>query len=221
MKHTYIIGNWKSRKTVSEAKEWFEKIAQMQQMFGSLENKTVILCPPFHLLELCSSLVQQYTLPLSLGAQDVSPFGIGAFTGEVAAEQLKEFVQYVLIGHSERRQHFQETDAMIAQKAQQVLSAGITPVVCVQGKETLVPEGVQMIAYEPVFAIGTGNADTPDDAESVLSFFKGKGITTTIYGGSVNPENVASFTHQLSIDGVLPGTDSLDPTLFTNIIANS
>lgn len=220
MKQTYIIGNWKSHKTLSEAKEWFEKIAQMRNDFDGLENKTIILCPPFHLLPLCSSLIQEYHLPFSLGAQNVSQFDMGAHTGEIAASQLKEFVQYVLIGHSERR-NMGETDEIVAQKAAEALQSGLKPIVCVQGKETPVPQGVTMIAYEPVFAIGTGNADTPEDAESVLHSYKEKGMTITIYGGSVNPDNVASFTHQSSVDGVLPGTDSLDPQLFTNIIKNS
>lgn len=219
MKQTYIIGNWKSNKTVSEAKEWFEQVRILPINVDS--NKTVILCPPFHLLPLSSALIQEYSLPFHLGAQDVSPFAMGAYTGEVNAEQLKEFVQYVLIGHSERRQHFSETDEMVAQKAQEVLKAGLQPIVCVQGKETSVPEGVSMIAYEPIFAIGTGKADTPEDAEEVLRFFKGKNITTTIYGGSVNPENVFSFTSQPSVAGVLPGKDSLDPQLFIDIIHNS
>lgn len=221
MKQTYIIGNWKSHKSISEAKEWFAAISQMKSQFEHLENKTIVLCPPFHLLELSLSLISQYSLPFSLGAQDVSPFEIGAYTGAIAAEQLKEFVEYVLIGHSERRQHFGDTDEAVAQKSSRALAAGLKPVVCVQGKETPVPEGVTMIAYEPVFAIGTGKADTPEDAEDVLKFFRGKGLETTIYGGSVNPENVASFTSQSSVSGVLPGTDSLDPHLFANIILNS
>ncbi len=220
MKKIYIIGNWKSHKTVSEAAEWFEKISHLKPQFSNLENKTIILCPPFELLSLSSALIQEYALPFILGAQDVSPFDEGAHTGEIAAVQLKEFVQYILVGHSERR-NLGETDEIVAQKSQQVLKAGLIPVVCVQGKETPVPEGVHVIAYEPVFAIGTGIADTPEDAEEVLKFFKEKGMTTTIYGGSVSPENVSSFTTQPSVDGVLPGKDSLNPQLFADIITNS
>jgi triosephosphate isomerase len=222
MKNTFIIGNWKSHKTKKEATEWLEKLAALfKEEAVSYEDKTIILCPPFHLIPLVSSLIHQYQLPLKLGAQDVSPFAQGAYTGEIAASQLKEYVEYVIIGHSERRKYFGESDEIIAQKTKQVQEAGITPLVCVQSSDTPVPEGVTMLAYEPIFAIGTGNADTPEDAEKVLLTFKNKGIQTTIYGGSVNPENVMSFTNQASIDGVLPGTDSLDPDLFFHIIQNS
>lgn len=221
MKHTYIIGNWKSHKTISEAREWFATISSYKSQFDNLTDKTIILCPPFHLLQLSSACIQEYALPFSLGAQDVSPFAMGAYTGEIAAEQIKEFAEYVLIGHSERRKNFAETDEMIAQKVQKALEAGLKPVVCVQGKDTPVPQGVTMIAYEPIFAIGTGNADTPEDAEDVLKTFKEKGFESTIYGGSVNPDNVNSFTSQPSVSGVLPGTDSLDPQLFANVILNS
>jgi len=222
MKNTFIIGNWKSHKTSKEATEWFEKLATLfKEETLSYENKTIILCPPFHLLPLVSSLIHEHQLPLQLGAQDVSPFEVGAYTGEVAASQLREYVDYVIIGHSERRKYFGESDEVVAQKTKQALGAGITPLVCVQSIDTTVPHGVSMIAYEPVFAIGTGNADTPEDAEKVLQTFKDKGMQITLYGGSVNPENVASFMKESAVDGVLPGTDSLDPDLFFHIIQNS
>lgn len=220
MKTIHIIGNWKSHKTSDEAREWFGEIAKIEEVKHLPEDKKVVLCPPFHLIPLVSALIQEYQLPFSLGAQNVSAYGTGAHTGEIAAEQLKEYASYVLIGHSERRQ-MGETDELVNEKAQKALQSGLIPVVCVQGKETPVPTGVTCIAYEPIFAIGTGNADTPEDAEDVLRFFKEKGMTTCIYGGSVNPNNVASFTSQPSVDGVLPGTDSLDPIKFAAIITEA
>lgn len=220
MKTIHIIGNWKSHKTSLETRQWFEDIAKVRDLSSAVQDKKVILCPPSHLLSLSSALIQEYQLPFVLGAQDVSPYDIGAHTGEIAGKQLKEFVQYVLIGHSERRR-MGETDDIVAQKSQRAREVGLIPVVCIQGKDTPVPDGVTIVAYEPVFAIGTGNADTPEDAEEVLKFFKGKGIATCIYGGSVNPENVASFTSQPSIDGVLPGTDSLDPSKFAAVITQA
>lgn len=218
MKSTYIIANWKSNKTVSEARQWFSQISNDQY---SITNTQVVLCPSFPLLSVCKELINKYSLSWKLGAQDISPFPSGKYTGEVNAIQVKEFADYVIVGHSERRQHFGETDDVITQKVKQAISAGLTPILCVQGKDTPVPEGVKIIAYEPIFAIGTGNADTPQDAEDVLSFFKGKGIEIGIYGGSVTGDNIAGFLSQPSIDGVLPGTASLDPSAFSSLIAHA
>ena len=179
MNKTYIIGNWKSNKTSSDVRGWFESISQMKSEFGDLDNKAIILCPPFHHLALSSALIQEYELPFELGAQDVSPFEMGAYTGEIAAAQLKEYVSYVIVGHSERRKNFSETDEMVAAKVKMALKEELKPIVCVQGKDTPIPEGAKIIAYEPVFAIGTGKADNPEDAEEVLKFFREKGIETT------------------------------------------
>ena len=164
--------------------------------------------------------------PLLVGAQDLSPFSEGAFTGEEPAKFLKQFVDLAILGHSERRQNFGETDEMVAKKVTQALDNQIIPLVCVQGEETPVPEKVNLIAYEPIFAIGTGNPDTPENASKVAGGFKRKygspaGGLEVLYGGSVKSENVKSFLSAEFISGVLVGGASLNPEEFVKIIQST
>lgn len=214
MKQPFIIGNWKSHKTPNEVAEWF---AQISPSVRSLEA-TVILCPPFPLLPQCKELIKKQQLPWKLGAQDVSQYPVGKHTGEVSATLLKEFVEYVLIGHSERR-HMGETDAILFEKVKRVQEVGITPIFFVQGKDVAIPQRIPVVAYEPLFAIGTGKADTPEDAEKIAHFFKTeKQVPTVLYGGSVDDKNVSVFMSCSSIDGIVPGTASLDPVVFSHIL---
>ena len=212
MKPLFIAGNWKSNKTLAEANEWLGKFNKTG------ENITVVLCVPFTLL----SIVASKSPSFSLGAQDVSPFAEGAYTGEVSARQIKEFADWVIIGHSERRKHFGETDELLQQKVTQAKTAGLKIIYCVPDEQTIVPPGVDVVAYEPVWAIGTGKTDTPENANAVITAIKAKTqVPTVIYGGSVTQENVGSFVAQSAIDGVLPGGASLDPVAFSALIANA
>lgn len=207
MKNILVVGNWKSNKTVGEAQEWLAKFKNA--------NKNVILCVPYTLLPIMKG-------PFMLGAQDVSPFGDGAYTGEISARQIKEFADWVIIGHSERRKNFNETDEMLAKKAEQAKLAGLKIIYCVSDDTSPVPAGVDVVAYESVWAIGTGRSDTPENANTVIATIKAKSqISTVIYGGSVTAENVASFIKQPAIDGVLPGGASLDPEKFSALIQNA
>lgn len=207
-KNLWIIANWKSNKTVQEALEWVAKVGpQIPQVLK------VVVCPTFSALSEIKKAAAPF--PLLVGAQDLSPFGVGAYTGEEPATLLSQFVDLALIGHSERRQNFNESDEMIAQKVRQALDHQIIPLVCVQGKDTPVPEGVNLIAYEPIFAIGTGNPDTPENANEVALNFKDLEV---LYGGSVTPENVGNFIAQENISGVLVGNASLDAEEFLKII---
>ncbi len=220
MKKLLIVANWKSNKTVSQAKEWLEGL-QIEDL--GIKNKEVIICAPFTLLPFLRSYFLHPTSDIQLGGQDVSPFFEGAYTGAVNGKQLKEFADYVIIGHSERREHFHETDEELEQKVQQALAFGLTPVFCVQGVETPIPDGVAIVAYEPLSAIGTGNPDTPENAQEVARVIKEKHrmVHAVLYGGSVTPENVNSFTQMEHIDGVLVGGASLDSTVFTQLIENA
>jgi triosephosphate isomerase (TIM) len=148
MKKLFITANWKSYKTSSQAQEWLEKCT-----IEHSSDKETIVCPPFTFLAQMASWVKEKNLPLKLGSQDVSPFGEGAYTGAVHAQQVKEFAQYAIIGHSERRKEFKEDDEILVKKVQMALSAGLTPIFCVQGEETPVPDGVTIVAYEPIWAI--------------------------------------------------------------------
>ncbi|MEK9143540.1 MAG: triose-phosphate isomerase family protein [Patescibacteria group bacterium] len=223
MKKLLIAGNWKSNKTVQEAIAWLlEWNAKCQMLNAKWENATVVLCVPFTLLYPLKQEIDRLQLPIELGAQDVSPFPDGAYTGEVSARQIKELSDWVIIGHSERRKYFGETDEILAQKVDQAKSAGLHIIYCVPDKETTVPPGVDAVAYEPMWAIGTGKSDTPENAGEVIRGIKVKtNIPVVIYGGSVTQENVASFVSQEAIDGVLPGGASLDPEKFANLIKNA
>jgi len=215
MKKLLIAGNWKSNKTAGEAIEWLGNF--------KLETQAqVILFIPFTLLFPLKQEILRLQIPIQLGAQDISPFPDGAYTGEVSARQIKELADWVIIGHSERRKYFRETDEVLAQKVGQAKSAGLHIVYCVPDQETAIPPGVDAVAYEPVWAIGTGKSDTPDNASQVTRMIKAKSnISAVIYGGSVTPDNVASFVSQEAIDGVLPGGASLDPEKFINLITNA
>ena len=162
-------------------------------------------------------------MPVKLGAQNISPFAQGAYTGEINAAQAREFAEYVLIGHSERRTHFSETDAMLVAKVKQALSVGLEPIFCIQNAQTAIPDGVTIVAYEPVEAIGSGHPDTPEDAEAVSQAVKATypSVQTVLYGGSVKANNVQDFTSVSSIDGVLVGGASLDAEQWGKIITNA
>lgn len=227
MKKLFIIGNWKSYKTIEETTAWFEAFSKKSQEL-SLENKEAILCVPFTLLPLAKSLITKYNLALKLGAQNISPFDEGKYTGEVNGKQIVEFAEYVIIGHSERRQHFSETEEMIQEKLKQAFSYGLTPIVCVSevGQVTSLQSATQgknmIIAYEPLFAIGSGQADSPENAEKISAQIQAKVENISIiYGGSVTSQNVHGFTSMPTIAGVLPGGASLAAAEFAAIITNA
>lgn len=216
----YIIANWKSNKQVEEVKDWFNKfhsLANFKQ--NNLNDIEVVVCPSFVHLQLARSLINKYNLPIKLGAQNVSPETSGAYTGEISAEMLGELVGYVIIGHSERRDNFSENDKMLFQKVGLAKEAGLKSIFCIQGKETLIPNNVSIIAYEPVWAIGTGKAETPENTAEVASYVKRKyPIDTVIYGGSVTKDTIADFIKTDTLDGVLAGGASLDPDHFWQIV---
>lgn len=222
MKKLFVVANWKSNKTVKEAEEWIKEFNGTWNMeHGTQGNLEVILCPPFTLLHFLKLQVTSYQLQVKLGAQDVSPFPNGAYTGEVSGRMLKDLgVEYVIIGHSERRKYFKENEQILENKVREALDANITPIFCVQEKTTAVPQGIKVLLYEPVFAIGTGSPDTPGKANEVAKTFKerlGRQIVV-LYGGSVTPENVKSFLEQENIDGVGVGSASLDQGKFCQIL---
>jgi triosephosphate isomerase len=163
--------------------------------------------------------MRNISFPLLLAAQNISKFDEGAYTGEVTGKMIKEFADWVLIGHSERRKYFGESDAELSVKAEKAHAAGLKVIFCVPDDATPIPKGVEVVAYEPVWAIGTGKTDSPENANAVVTSIKNKsGATLVLYGGSVIGDNVAAFVTQPSIDGVLPGGASLDPDKFSHLI---
>lgn len=221
MKNIWIIANWKSNKTISEALEWVgvvgPKVPKEDPPAGGLK---VVVCPTFSCLSEVKKAIQVGNFPLMVGSQDLSPNDIGAYTGEEAARILKEVVDLSILGHSERRQDFGETDEMISKKIEQAKQNNIIPLVCVQGPDTPVSDGCKLVAYEPIFAIGSGNPDTPENANNVAKSLKdlyGQDLEV-LYGGSVTSENVKSFIDQTNISGVLIGKASLDALEFIKIL---
>lgn len=218
MKQPTIVANWKSNMTEQEGLQWFEA---MRQTLAETE-KQVVLCPPFTLLPLLSKEIAKQQIQIQLGAQDISPFASGAYTGAINGQQIAEFASYVLIGHSERRKYFLESDEQIAQKVAMAKKVNLVSIECVQGEDTTIPEGVNIVAYEPVWAIGSGNAESPEQANEVAAAIKAKSaVPMVLYGGSVTAENVGEFTHMDAIDGVLVGGASLHAEQFTQIIQNA
>ena len=240
-----IAGNWKMHKTPSETKAYLEKFLSI---IKSYEDREVLVCPPFTSLLVASEMTSDSGI--KLGAQNCHYEKSGAFTGEVSIPMLKEIgCDYVIIGHSERRHIFGESDELINKKLVACLEGGIRPILCVGEKledreagmtfkvvETqirLALSGIEEhtdsldIAYEPVWAIGTGVPATTQDAVSVHSFIKellkdinpsGKGRTRVLYGGSVKPANAGEFMSHKEIEGLLVGGASLEPESFAEIV---
>lgn len=224
-KNIWIIANWKSNKNIAEALDW---VAKVGPQIPRQDNLKVVVCPTFSCLSEVKKAVTVGNFPLIVGSQDLSPFESGAYTGEESAELLKDLINLSILGHSERKHHFGENDEMVAKKVEQALANNIIPLVCVQGEETPVPKGCNMIAYEPIWAIstgltntpGVGRVDTPEDASRVAKVFKQKHGENleVIYGGSVNSQNVKGFVTEEDIGGVLVGNASLDAEEFIKIV---
>ena len=220
MKNIWIVANWKSNKTIAEALDW---VGQVGPKIEKRENVKVVVCPSFVDVEEVKKAIMVGNYPLIVGSQDLSPYDAGEYTGEEAARILKDVIDFAILGHSERREKFSETDEMIAEKVKQALDNNITPLVCVQDKNTPVPEGTKLVAYEPIFAIGTGKPDSPENAQELASELKKKHgeEIEVLYGGSVTSENVKHFINEDGISGVLVGKASLDPDEFIKIVESA
>lgn len=222
MKKLFIIANWKSNKNSQEAHDWLKAFLDITSN-NKFEGKEIIICPTFTLLPHMQTWINNHNIQLALGAQDVSPFDQGAYTGEVNAKQVKEFADYTIIGHSERRSNFKEDDELFTAKAARALEAGLTPIYCIQNETNPVPVGITLVAYEPPTAIGTGNPDTPENAERVAGMVINKYpfVMSLLYGGSVTSSNIRSFVQMEHISGALIGGASLDAVKFTDLIKNA
>ena len=245
-----IAGNWKMNKTAAEA---LALVGNLKLELAKIREVDIVICPPFTALESVSKVILDSNL--RPGAQNMSEQNFGAFTGEICAGMLKEFsVRYVILGHSERRQHQKESNALIARKAAAAHGASLKPIVCVgetlaereEGQTDKVLEtqvrgslaGLTkeqmvetIIAYEPVWAIGTGKTATTQQAQDAHAFIRSllvkifdEAVAKKVriqYGGSVKPANARELMGQPDVDGALVGGASLEARSFADIIKNS
>jgi len=245
-----IAGNWKMNKTVSESLDLANGLVRELK---DVKEVDIAICPPFTALSEVSKAIIDSNI--RLGSQNMSQNNYGAHTGEIAAGMLKEFsTKYVILGHSERREYQRESDELIASKAKAAHEAGLKPIVCVgeqleerEAGKTEDVVGTQIrgslagltteemlgtvIAYEPVWAIGTGKTATADQAQEVHAFIRNllaelfdadtaKAVRIQ-YGGSVKPDNARELMSQEDVDGALVGGASLDVRNFSELIKNS
>jgi triosephosphate isomerase len=251
-----IVGNWKMHKTVPEAVELVERLADLLKK-SPPTNSTIVIAPPFTALSAVASTLATHGLskthPVSLAAQDMHWEDSGAYTGEVSPLMLKDLgCRYVITGHSERRRFFGETDALVRKKVLAALRHGLRPILCIgetwdqrarnQTESVLAAQltealtGVDkdqatevVIAYEPVWAIGSGQPATPAQAREAHRHIRAR-ITALwghetgrpvpiLYGGSVTPENIGELLAIRDVDGALVGGACLDPAQFARIVA--
>jgi triosephosphate isomerase (TIM) len=246
-----IAGNWKMNKTVAEA---LDLVNGLSLELGKVKDVDIVVCPPFTALSEVSKAILS-TKNFALGAQNMSENNMGAYTGEIAAQMLKEFsVRYVILGHSERRTYQKETDELIAKKALAAHAASLKPIVCVgetltereankteQVLETQVRGSLAglskeqlaetVVAYEPVWAIGTGKTASAQQAQDAHAFIRGvlakmfdEAVARKVriqYGGSVKPANARELMSLPDVDGALVGGASLEVRSFADIVKNS
>ena len=242
MRTPIIAGNWKMNKTVSEAREL---VSEFVPLVKEMNNAEIVLCPPSPALLPVAALLEGTAI--KLGAQNMHWEAGGAYTGELAPAMVSEFANFVILGHSERRAYFGETDETVNKKVKAAQSEGLMPIICVgesleenkadKTSEVVtrqIEEGLKdvntnlVIAYEPIWAIGTGLAATAEGANntikiirSVLAELFGKEEAEKIrilYGGSVKGSNAAEYFSQSDIDGALVGGASLKADAFTEIV---
>ena len=213
-----IIANWKSNKVGSEAHIFLEGLLKEINKLN-LGNKQIILAPSFQLISHCKEFIDKYNLPVRLSAQNVSTFGQGAFTGEVNADQVKEFCEDVIIGHSERRTLLNESDDALVKKVNEAKKSGLRVIYCVQNSSQKIPTGVDIVAYEPPSAIGSGEPDSPANVEKVFNEIKERFDGKVLYGGSITAQNVRDYIHIKSCGGLLVGGVSLKIESFIDLLS--
>jgi triosephosphate isomerase len=247
MRKPLIAGNWKMNKDVKEA---IALVNEIKRAVFDVENVDIVICPPFtDLSDIDEMLVESN---IALGAQNCYWEKEGAFTGEISTDMLKSVgCRYVIIGHSERRQYFGETDETVNKRLKAAIDAGLIPIMCIgevleerEADKTLdvvrtqITEGLKgfdesfldplIIAYEPVWAIGTGKTATPDQAQEVHAFIRGllrdpfsesfSGSRCILYGGSIKPDNIEDLMRKEDVDGGLVGGASLKAENFIDLI---
>jgi triosephosphate isomerase (TIM) len=248
MRRPVIVGNWKMYKLLAEA---VQMVLDLKPKVVNSRHCDIIVAPPFTALKTINDRLEGSNI-MTAGQNVSDQGGQGAFTGEISAEMLRDMgCRYAIVGHSERRQHYHETDALINSKLRASLAAGLKPIMCVgenlgqreanemeavvgrqvrEGLAGLTGEDLSriLVAYEPVWAIGTGRTATPEIATTMHRFIRsviaqGWGEQTSVkmqilYGGSVKPDNIATLMSEADIDGALVGGASLEADSFARIV---
>lgn len=221
-KKLLFIANWKSHKTSSETHHFLKELqASLSQI--NTKNKDILICSSYTSLESCKRYIREFSLPFFVGAQDVSEFGEGPYTGEVSGVQIREFADYVIIGHSERKRYLHETDEQIQKKIKQALTADLKVILCVQDENSQVFQGVSYVAYEPPSAIstfGVGKPDDPEHVSKVLQALAQKTDVPLLYGGSVDETTIQGYLNVDSVRGFLVGGASLKPQSFISLLSS-
>lgn len=216
-----IIANLKSHKLETEIKEWVEDVEKVVSNFNSIE---AVVAPPFPYLNLTSKIKS-----LKSSSQDVSPFPSGSYTGAVNAEQLKDFgVKYCIVGHSERRKYFHETNQQISNKIDLLTEHDITPIVCVDNhtfaQQIAIIEDKNkpacIFAYEPASSIGSGNPADPQLVEEMARNIQGSlgNKSEILYGGSIDVDNINEYLNIPAVNGFIIGTSALNPKSFIDLL---
>lgn len=211
----FIAANLKARENLSHVYSWLEAVGPKSLDYPG----TIVFCPSLPFIAAANEYVKSNGYKILVGAQDVPLVDQGSRTGDWAISQISDFVHYAIVGHSERRQNYNEDDALLAQKVKKALSHGIKPIFCVQTETTSIPQRVEIVAFEPPANIGTGQAAESKIIREVATKIKSRGNFTVIYGGSVGPDNIASILTPDLVDGVLVGpTYGANPQTFVKIL---
>ncbi|MDR9501959.1 MAG: triose-phosphate isomerase family protein [Desulfurivibrionaceae bacterium] len=219
----YVVANWKSHKTPAEAGQW---LSRFLKLYKPQTGVKVILAPAFPFLVPLQQMLAEAKSGVELASQDISAFPLGSYTGAVAAAMIQDLVGYSLVGHSERRRWFRETDQEVANKVHEALAVGITPIICVDQPymrsqfAALADQEVKqcLVGYGPVEAIGLDMPPAPERIQEAISQLHILAPDSPIlYGGAVHGENAADYMQIPGLSGLMVATASLDPEKFVEI----
>jgi len=225
VKKGYVIANWKSYKRFADAKKWLDEFSEMYTPVAGLQ---VIIAPTFLSLEKLSDYISKLELEnVSLAAQDVSPFPKGSYTGAIAADLLRDMAEYVIVGHSERKRYFHETNLDIGNKVLETVDAGLVPIVCIDKPYAMsqltvlndIDTDDVILAYGPADALTSRIPESPEKVREAVEFISQVHPKWSIvYGGALRPDNAETYASITGVSGLFSGSASLEATNFASIL---